>query len=104
MRDCATMSLFPNFFQLHSGRPFSFAGLHETWIAPDSQAVHTCTIITTAANELIAPIHERMPVILPREREAAWIDPAGDRMRLLSILTPYPAEDMIAAALTPSFP
>lgn len=91
----------PYYFQLKAKRPFGFAGLYESWTAPDSKPLHTCTIITTAANELIAPIHDRMPVILPRDREAVWIDPDSDRSCLLSILVPYPARDMVAEALRP---
>ncbi|MBN1613197.1 MAG: SOS response-associated peptidase [Deltaproteobacteria bacterium] len=93
----------PHYFQLKGKRPFAFAGLYETWTAPDARQVRTCAIITTEANELIAPIHDRMPVILSRVQQAAWIEPDGDRSRLLSLLTPYPEQDMIAtAAPTPS--
>ncbi len=57
---------------------FSFAGLWETWRDPANpdQAVETFTIVTTAANEAVRPLHERMPVILEREREAEWLDAA----------------------------
>src|SRR5512137_740170 len=49
----------PLYFSLKSGDSFAFAGLHETWASPDQQQIHTCTIITTDANTLIKPIHDR---------------------------------------------
>ncbi|MCL5807084.1 MAG: SOS response-associated peptidase [Deltaproteobacteria bacterium] len=82
-------------FSLKSGQPFGFAGLYETWISPGKGPVSTCTIITTEANELIRPIHDRMPVIVPKDRETFWIDPDSSRQKeLLSILKPYPSDDM----------
>jgi len=64
----------PLYFNLKSGRPFGFAGLYETWISPDKKEINTCVIITTNANELIAPVHDRMPVILSSDQERAWLD------------------------------
>jgi putative SOS response-associated peptidase YedK len=85
----------PLYFSLKSEKPFGFAGLHESWTSPDHQTVKTCTIITTEPNELIRPIHDRMPVIVPKEYESAWIDPENlNQGKLLSILKPYPAGDM----------
>jgi putative SOS response-associated peptidase YedK len=66
----------PYFVRFRDDRPFAFAGLWETWEAPDHTAVESCTIITTAANALLRPIHDRMPVILPRSAYAPWLDPA----------------------------
>jgi len=81
--------------RLKSGRPFGFAGLYETWVSPDGEAVRSCTIITTEANELIRPVHDRMPVILPAKDEAAWLAPENrDLKALQSMLRPYPAEEM----------
>ncbi len=85
----------PMLIRLKSGRPFGFAGLYETWVSPDGQTVRSCTIITTEANELIRPIHDRMPVILPTKNEAAWLAPENrDSRALLSMLKPYPAAEM----------
>jgi putative SOS response-associated peptidase YedK len=85
----------PLYYYLKSGRPFGFAGLYETWIAPDQKKINTCTIITTAANELIAPVHDRMPVILSPNQEKVWLDiDVVDVPDLKSILQPYPVEDM----------
>jgi putative SOS response-associated peptidase YedK len=87
-------------FSLKSGRPFGFAGLYETWTAPDKTPVRTCTIITTEANELIRPIHDRMPVIVPRDREAFWIDPDNRLLpELLALLKPYPTSEMVHSAV-----
>jgi putative SOS response-associated peptidase YedK len=85
----------PLCFSLKSGRPFGLAGLYETWVSPDEECLHTCTIITTDANDLIRPIHDRMPVILPQEKEAAWLDSRnGNLAALSSLLKPYPADEM----------
>jgi len=85
----------PFYFSLKPARPFGFAGLYETWTSPERERLDTCTIITTQPNELVRPIHDRMPVIVPRDSEAAWIDPGiDDRALLLSLLKPYPPDDM----------
>ncbi len=85
----------PFFIGLKSEKPFAFAGLYESWRSPDNQQINTCTIITTRANELIMPIHDRMPVLLPPERWSDWIDhmPQNEE-KLLALLKPYPAEKM----------
>jgi putative SOS response-associated peptidase YedK len=89
-------------FSLKSGEPFGLAGLYETWISPEKKPVNTCTIITTAANELTLPIHDRMPVIVPKEQEAAWIDPDNhDQKELLSILKPYTSNEMTMSEVDP---
>ena len=63
----------PHSITMKDDRPFAFAGLWEGWKAPGSDDwLKTCTIITTEANELLAQIHNRMPVILPEELHAAW--------------------------------
>lgn len=89
-------------FGLASGEPFAFAGLYETWISPAGEKVHTCTIVTTEANALIAPVHDRMPVILTREGEALWLDPSlRDPALLKPLLTPYPAGEMTMETFSP---
>jgi len=81
--------------RLKSGRPFGFAGLYETWASPAGETVRSCTIITTEANELIRPVHDRMPVILTARDEEAWLAPGNrDLKALLAMLRPYPAEEM----------
>jgi len=85
----------PFHLSLKSGAPFGFAGLYETWMSPEQKPVSTCTIITTDPNELIKPIHDRMPVIVPKDKEVLWINMENqDQKELASILKPYPAEEM----------
>lgn len=92
----------PWFFFLRTGAPFAFAGLYEPWTTPQGEVVNTCTIITTQANELILPIHDRMPVILSPENYDFWLGPDNRDMRdLRGLLEPYPAEDMGARAEFP---
>ena len=82
---------------MRSGEPFPLAGLWSVWRDPDGNAVPSCTIITTAANDLIRPIHDRMPVVLPREMEALWLDQSVDGpIALADVLHPYPADAMDA--------
>jgi putative SOS response-associated peptidase YedK len=91
----------PLLIQLKLERPFGFAGLYETWTSPSGEIVSTCTIITTEPNEILRPIHDRMPVILPRDVEDFWLDSSiEDHRRLLDLLLPYPAEEMEAYAVS----
>ncbi|MHB9099596.1 MAG: SOS response-associated peptidase [Syntrophales bacterium] len=83
-------------FRLRSGEPFGFAGLYDTWRSEAGEPLGTCTIITTESNSLIASVHDRMPVILSGGKIDVWLDPSiRDPTRLLPLLTPYPAEEMI---------
>lgn len=76
---------------------FGVAGLWETWKASNGTAIHTCTILTTEPNELMADIHDRMPVILPKEMRSVWLNPAvKDKEELKSLLVPYKSDDMTA--------
>lgn len=85
----------PYRIRLKSGELFAFAGLWERWSAPDGTVIHSCTIITTEANELLADLHPRMPVILKKEDEALWLDRNCDDVALLeTLLKPYPADEM----------
>jgi putative SOS response-associated peptidase YedK len=91
----------PMYIRLKSGKPFGFAGLYEVWKPkPDSPLQHevaTCTIITTEPNELMKPIHNRMPVILSEKAEDLWLDPKIDNIPTLrSLLRPYPEDEMEA--------
>ena len=80
---------------LHSGEPFAFAGLWSVWKDPEGNRIPSCTIITTAANDLLRPIHDRMPVVLPREMEAFWLDDSVEEPDALrSVLSPYPDDEM----------
>ena len=93
----------PVYIFLKSKKPFGFAGLYESWKDPGGREIRTCTIITTEANDLVRPFHDRMPVILPEGFEDRWLDPGeGSRERLQALLTPYSAGDMAAFDVTPS--
>ena len=82
---------------LQTGEPFAFAGLWESWQDPEGTVVRSCAIITTGPNPLMEPIHNRMPVILPRDDETQWLDPeVDDTASLLQMLAPYPQEAMDA--------
>ena len=73
------------------------AGLYSMWISPEGDTLLTYTILTTEPNELIRPIHNRMPVILPREHWSEWLDPSvHDVNRLKALLRPYPSEALEA--------
>ncbi len=92
----------PYFVHLRSKHPFAFAGLWEGWYAADGSLVLSATIVTTESNELLAPLHERMPVILAPESVAFWVDPAPQSpARLQSLLRPYPANEMEAYPVSP---
>ena len=87
----------PMYIQLESQEPFAFAGLWEQWFSPHGDQVLTCTIITTQPNDFMAQIHNRMPVILPPEAYAQWLDPVEQKPDTLQpLLKPYPAEEMTA--------
>lgn len=80
---------------LKSREPFAFAGLWESWRNPEGDAIRSCTIVTTEANELLRPVHERMPVILPPELEEFWLDTdVTDSAALTDVLSPYPDASM----------
>jgi len=81
----------------HADRePFAFAGLWEHWQDENGNELKTATILTTEANAMLAKLHDRMPVILPCEHYAAWLDPENqDAKPLAELLTPYPAELLI---------
>jgi putative SOS response-associated peptidase YedK len=73
------------------GAPFAFAGLWASWHGAGDEALRTCTIITTQANDLLADIHDRMPVILPdQDAEEAWLDHGTPPAALHDLLVPLP--------------
>ncbi|HET6491063.1 MAG TPA: SOS response-associated peptidase [Syntrophales bacterium] len=93
----------PVYITLQSKKPFGIAGLYEIWKAPDGNGVRTCTIITTDANDLVRPLHDRMPVILSADAEDRWLDPAeASCEKLLSCLRPYPPGEMTAYDVSPA--
>ena len=87
--------------RMQSGQPFAFAGLWENWHAPDGSQILSCTIITTEPNELMKPIHNRMPVILPKSAYYTWLaQEEADNGTLQQLLKPYPSEEMTAYAVS----
>lgn len=87
----------PMYLRMVDGKPFAFAGLWDTWFSPDGSEVRSCTIITTEPNELVRPIHNRMPVILPPSAYRQWLTPGeGNITALQAMLKPYPASEMVA--------
>ncbi len=91
----------PYLLSLKSGEPFALAGLYETWVSPEGKIVNTCTIITTDSNDLIQPMHDRMPVIVPKDKEALWLDPRVQNPKEpLSVLKPYPTDEMTMSEMT----
>jgi putative SOS response-associated peptidase YedK len=82
---------------LKSRALFSMAGLFETWISPEGTKINSCTILTTTPNELIAPIHDRMPVILRPEDEQIWLNRSiTDSAVLTPLFKPYRADELEA--------
>jgi putative SOS response-associated peptidase YedK len=91
----------PWFIRRRDGEPLAFAGLWEIWHDPevgdDAPRIKTCTIITTDANDLMKPIHHRMPVVLDESDWERWLDPEfGDIETLQKMLKPAPSEEFEA--------
>lgn len=85
----------PYLFRLSDAKPFGFAGLWEHWSAADGKVKETCTVLTTDSNDLLRPIHDRMPVILKPDDYTTWLDPNVKGPELLqSLLQPYPSDEM----------
>ena len=86
----------PYYIRMKDERPFAFAGLWEHWASPDGQVVESCALMTTDSNELMAPIHNRMPVIVDPARYDEWLDPMQQEVtKLNALLRPYPAGEMM---------
>jgi putative SOS response-associated peptidase YedK len=85
----------PYHIRMRDGKPFAFVGLWERW-QRDGEPVETCAILTTELNELVRPVHDRMPPILAPGDFAAWLDPRTPPDQLHALLRPYPAEAMEA--------
>jgi putative SOS response-associated peptidase YedK len=86
----------PFAFALKSGEPYAFAGLWDRWQGKDNAALETFTILTTDPNELMEPVHNRMPVILDPGDYDRWLDPETTERPPVDLLRPYPAERMRA--------
>jgi putative SOS response-associated peptidase YedK len=89
----------PYVIAMKSGAPFALAGLWEGWRRPNGEILRTFCIVTTKANELLAGIHDRMPVILPADAYDQWLSPLDPDPR--DLLMPYPSEPMVVWPISP---
>ena len=78
---------------------FVFAGVWDEWRG-NGNSIASCAIITTTANELLAPIHDRMPVILPHESHDLWLNGDSNPISLRNVLAPFPASQMTSHAVS----
>jgi putative SOS response-associated peptidase YedK len=91
----------PYFFRLRDERPFAFAGLWEIWESGEGETIESCTILTTEANELLRPVHDRMPVILDAKDYDLWLVASMKMAELLrGLLRPFPAERMVSSPVS----
>jgi len=92
----------PFYFYLKDKDVFGFAALYEEWLDKESgELIETCTIITTEANEVLEPVHDRMPVILKAEDYDQWLDEKEKNTeRLQNLLVPYPSNEMASHAIS----
>ncbi len=95
----------PYYFRRADSAPMVFAGISQTWVGPDGFSVTTCAVLTTAANELMAPVHDRIPVVLGPGQWAEWLErkPLG-RDRLEDLTSPVPAGVLEAYPVAASGP
>jgi putative SOS response-associated peptidase YedK len=92
----------PFYIRLKSGEPIGFAGLYNVWKSPEGEQICTSTIITTDANEIIQPLHDRMPAIASPGAYDLWLDPTiHDKALLQNILKPYASEAIDIYEVTP---
>lgn len=93
---------YPVYVHLRSERPFGLAGLYDRWKSPEGKVITSCTIITTRPNRIIEPIHNRMPVIIPPEDRALWLDKnVHDPQELMPLLQPCKDDEMVAYNVSP---
>lgn len=92
---CDAKTKRPFAFGLRNETPFAFAGLWERWNPKVGDALETFTILTTDANEVVEPAHNRMPVILEPKDYNRWLEPTADERLPIDLLRPFPAEQMI---------
>ncbi len=92
----------PHWIHRKDRKPFTMAGLWETW-KHEEQAVESCTLITTSANAVLEPFHDRMPVILDPADHALWLDPQAKDVNLLKeLIRPYDATALTESKANPA--
>jgi putative SOS response-associated peptidase YedK len=84
----------PVYIRHRTGGLFCLAGLYDFWQSGGGQRLATCAVITTEANSLIRPVHDRMPVIIRKEDHPLWLDLAGSESGLRSLLKAYPDDEL----------
>lgn len=89
----------PYYFQMRDESPFAFAGIWDEWQG-DGKVIASCAIITTTANELLAPIHNRISAILRPEWQDSWLGDDSAPVSLRSLLAPFPASEMTSHAVS----
>jgi putative SOS response-associated peptidase YedK len=94
-------TFIPYRFVTHDKALISFAGLWEEYEDTDGNEFHTFSIITTQANTMVSPVHDRMPVILNKQTEKVWLDPQCGENDLMKVLTPYDAGKMNLYSVSP---
>jgi putative SOS response-associated peptidase YedK len=93
----------PFFFRMRDERPFGFAGLWERWEGEGGRVINSCAILTTEANEVLRPVHDRMPVILHPEDYELWLGGDARELDLVKeMLRPYPTEEMVGYPVSSS--
>lgn len=90
----------PQHIRLRSGEVMTFGGLWESWQDAEGKALHSFTILTTTPNSLMAPIHDRMPVIIPTAQRATWLDTQLPLVKARELIRPYPEREMKAVAVS----
>lgn len=92
----------PHYIRRKDGGPFAFAGLWESWMGPNGEELETAAIVTTSANRVLAPIHDRMPVILSPEAYEMWLDTAHvDAVTATALIAPAQNELFEATEISP---
>lgn len=88
----------PYYFSMKDGEPFALGGVWESWRAPNGEILRTCCLITTEPNEIMTPVHDRMPVIVSPDDYAQWL--TGELDEAQALVKPYSIEAMQAWAVS----
>ncbi|MCG3137270.1 MAG: putative SOS response-associated peptidase YedK [Phycisphaerae bacterium] len=83
----------PYLIRRRDRRLFTIAGLYDRWASPEGETIWSVTLLTTTPNELIAPLHNRMPVIIPQPKQTHWLNPQTPPEELSALFTPRTADD-----------